>query len=375
MYTIDDIDVFVKTHNRAKFLKETLDCLVKQTIRPKKITVLDNESVDNTEEVVKTYEKNGVVYVKTFGRFGNFYKSKELADKEFFISFHDDNLIHPQFFEKALYALNNCSDISAVTCSYSLFWDSSQEGDILPKRLIDTVPLRNNFLFLNSKKEFLINNICAETYPFPKISPCIPALIARTSFLKEHEPLDELYGKANDIALYLKFVESGKLVLISDENTVFIRQHMNRDLFLDDNSLSLQQAANWISLYTKELWNEENKDIWISFLEMIYLLYPVLVKKSVKEKYSTEDFIRYLDKQNIIPRFCKEIYNDFPTLSSVRNFKKEKHELSTEDVEIIEKKSLLEKIFSVKNKKYRNPKKIKIFTFFGIKIILGEKNV
>ena len=52
MYTIDDIQIFVTTHNRASLLKETLQSILAQTVPIKNITVLDNESTDNTAEIV-----------------------------------------------------------------------------------------------------------------------------------------------------------------------------------------------------------------------------------------------------------------------------------------------------------------------------------
>ena len=112
MYTIDDIDVFIKTHNRSLFLIETIECLLHQTVSPKTITVLDNDSEDNTQEIVERYKKQGVKYIKTKGKIGNFLKAKELASKKFVVLCHDDNLIHPQYFERILFGLNSINNLS-----------------------------------------------------------------------------------------------------------------------------------------------------------------------------------------------------------------------------------------------------------------------
>ncbi len=77
--TINDIDVFIITHNRAHLLPEMIESVLAQTVVPDKITVLDNESTDNTEEVCRSYKNKNVVYVKTFGQNGNYLKSKDLA--------------------------------------------------------------------------------------------------------------------------------------------------------------------------------------------------------------------------------------------------------------------------------------------------------
>lgn len=67
MYTIDDIQIFVTTHNRASLLKETLQSILAQTVPIKNITVLDNESTDNTAEIVFQLKDRGVHYVHTTG--------------------------------------------------------------------------------------------------------------------------------------------------------------------------------------------------------------------------------------------------------------------------------------------------------------------
>ena len=72
MYTIDDIQIFVTTHNRASLLKETLQSILAQTVSIQNITVLDNESTDNTAEIVLQLKDKGVRYVHTTGFLGNF---------------------------------------------------------------------------------------------------------------------------------------------------------------------------------------------------------------------------------------------------------------------------------------------------------------
>lgn len=58
MYTVDDIEIFITTHNRANFLKESLQSLLNQSVGVKEITVLDNESTDNTKDIVTSYANN-----------------------------------------------------------------------------------------------------------------------------------------------------------------------------------------------------------------------------------------------------------------------------------------------------------------------------
>lgn len=104
MYTIDDIQIFVTTHNRASLLKETLQSILAQTVSIPNITVLDNESTDNTAEIVLQLKDKGVHYVHTTGFLGNFKKAQELVSRPYCMLFHDDNFDWTQWdeVEKAL---------------------------------------------------------------------------------------------------------------------------------------------------------------------------------------------------------------------------------------------------------------------------------
>lgn len=66
-YKTDDIQIFVISHNRAHLIKDCINSIFAQTAGVSEITVLDNESTDDTEVVVKSYKEKGVKYIKTYG--------------------------------------------------------------------------------------------------------------------------------------------------------------------------------------------------------------------------------------------------------------------------------------------------------------------
>lgn len=58
------ISVVVITRNRAEWLKDALDSLVRQSRRPDEVVVVDNASEDHTGDVVRTYgDKLDIKYV------------------------------------------------------------------------------------------------------------------------------------------------------------------------------------------------------------------------------------------------------------------------------------------------------------------------
>lgn len=62
------ISVVIPTFNRSFTIARTLDSLLSQTYREFDVTIVDDGSTDNTEEVVEPYLKDSVRYVRTSHR-------------------------------------------------------------------------------------------------------------------------------------------------------------------------------------------------------------------------------------------------------------------------------------------------------------------
>lgn len=159
MYTIDDIQIFVTTHNRASLLKETLQSILAQTVSIQNITVLDNESTDNTAEIVLQLKDKGVRYVHTTGFLGNFKKAQELVSRPYCMLFHDDDLLHPTYLENALKALNSYPNIALITTTQSAFANNSvpqMPKQVSPSHIFFTSPQKWAQYIYISAKEFRI---------------------------------------------------------------------------------------------------------------------------------------------------------------------------------------------------------------------------
>lgn len=58
-----EFSVAVHTYNRANYICETIDSILAQTLKPKEIIIVDDDSNDNTEDVLKKYG-NQIIYKK-----------------------------------------------------------------------------------------------------------------------------------------------------------------------------------------------------------------------------------------------------------------------------------------------------------------------
>ena len=59
---VSDISVVIPTHNRCELLKRAISSVLNQTIRFKKIIVVDNGSTDNTFETISSLFP-GITYI------------------------------------------------------------------------------------------------------------------------------------------------------------------------------------------------------------------------------------------------------------------------------------------------------------------------
>ena len=116
---IEDLDIYILSHNREQFLFKTIESLFNQSIQPKKITILDNGSdkklihnISNLRDkrirLKKTDTNKGVVW--------NFNRAIKEAKALYTIILHDDDIIHYQYLEHVLKLLNLFPGIGLI-CS------------------------------------------------------------------------------------------------------------------------------------------------------------------------------------------------------------------------------------------------------------------
>ena len=110
----DKLQIILITYNRAKHVQKTFEQLLKD-ISPVKffdILVLDNNSTDNTKEIVEEFQKKyaNIKYSKNrynLGISGNIAKAMEVASKEYVWIIADDDKFDFSNWNEVEYAINN----------------------------------------------------------------------------------------------------------------------------------------------------------------------------------------------------------------------------------------------------------------------------
>ena len=126
------LDVFILSYNRADFLLETLESLKAQTFQNFRIIVLDNASTDNSAEVVRSFSqtRSATLYQQpaNIGWLDNFLKVGSLAEADWVMAFHDDDIIHPRYIEYAIAALERHPDCRLIASNYVGVYKTSLEA-------------------------------------------------------------------------------------------------------------------------------------------------------------------------------------------------------------------------------------------------------
>jgi glycosyltransferase involved in cell wall biosynthesis len=116
------LDIFILSYNRADFLRETLESLQAQTFQDFRIIVLDNASTDHTAEVVRDFSQKRPAILHqhptNIGWLDNFLKVGSLAEADWVMAFHDDDIIHPRYIECAMAALDRHPDCRLIGSNY-----------------------------------------------------------------------------------------------------------------------------------------------------------------------------------------------------------------------------------------------------------------
>lgn len=117
------VSVLIPTYNSAIYLDEAIQSVLHQTFQDYELIIVDNQSTDNTDEVVSKYlTNNKVAYYKNetnIGMAGNWNQCLQYASGEYIKLLCSDDKFHPQLLEKFVAVLDDHPTVSVVT-SYKI---------------------------------------------------------------------------------------------------------------------------------------------------------------------------------------------------------------------------------------------------------------
>ena len=115
-----EILTVVPVYNGEKFIRQTLESVARQTLRPDRVIVLDNCSTDRTEQIVTGFRAIKCEWIRNpsnIGLFGNCNRALEFAPRaKYFHLLCADDLISPKFYEVLTRELEPCDGLGLAYC-------------------------------------------------------------------------------------------------------------------------------------------------------------------------------------------------------------------------------------------------------------------
>ncbi len=107
-----NIITVIPVYNGEKFIRQTLESIAGQTLRPDRVIVLDNCSTDGTEKIVKGFQAIQCEWFRNasnLGLFGNCNRALEFAPETNYLHLCcADDLVEPIFYQRLTDDLKSC---------------------------------------------------------------------------------------------------------------------------------------------------------------------------------------------------------------------------------------------------------------------------
>jgi len=156
--------VCIPTYNRAPFLKEAIESVLSQTYSDFQLVIYDDGSTDETEEVVRSFKDERILYYRASENRGRPYARNsciDLSENEWIVWLDDDDKMEPELLSRYALAINKYSQVK-------IFY---------PKLFYLKNELSGNTVLINCHDHFanrreIIRNLM-KTPPIPNPGVCI----------------------------------------------------------------------------------------------------------------------------------------------------------------------------------------------------------
>lgn len=205
--------ICIPAYNAEATISKTLDSLIKQTYKNIIVKVIDNNSQDNTVQIVKTYvDKYKWIqlfeYRITVPANENFDRCIEQAEGEYTCIFHSDDVYLATIIEKEVNFLLQHEEVGAVfTYANIINEDDKKISEILPNQ---NLLIKESYEFVELIPLFLKYNNCFVT----------PSAMVRTEIYKNEiikHKRDKSFGDAFDVDVWLRILKKHKIGFIYEK--------------------------------------------------------------------------------------------------------------------------------------------------------------
>jgi len=182
------IGVVVATFNGKKFIKEQLDSMLGQTLKPDLILIVDDCSTDNTPEIIQKYtehHQNIRFYQneQNLGWIKNFEKGISLCDTDYIVLSDQDDIWFPEKIEKCYRAMTSADNVGLCLYNVELIhedgerigktlWEWSNKNYIMSKLEAQQILAETRTPNIGNGHFFFNSELKKHLLPFPGENHC-----------------------------------------------------------------------------------------------------------------------------------------------------------------------------------------------------------
>ena len=197
-----NIEIFLKSLNRKEWLREALQTIYAQTLKPAKITILDNGSKIDVQESLKAdIEAGKITWVGPEGKntqFWNFKRALTLQQSPYALIMHDDDRLLPNFCERQSKFLDENPTVVAVGPRAIRIDEFGKQHEIF-----------NSTSFEMTETVFLKNSAEAAAFYCNSFVPW-PGYVYRKG-APQITLIKEKHGKCTDVVFMVDLAASGSI--------------------------------------------------------------------------------------------------------------------------------------------------------------------
>lgn len=289
------IKIIILTRNRPDLLLKTVGSILKQSFKDIIIVISDNSSDNQTQKIIeqKFSHIDNLQYIKREPTFKNFFEHANKAisevDTQYFMLFHDDDLMLPNLVKILAQTLDMHPNLIAVAANaYNIDTNDSIIDKFTPSKKRKLIKSPNDLINLYSHNKSL---------PFP-------SYMYRTSYVNKIQFDSNKGGKYSDSCFILDLLQKGDIMLLFDCYGMLYR----RSDFQDSHFIDVKARCKQIKYFAKQSNIKYNSLIITKWrLKEIYTYY-YLENKPIRKVV-----IKLFFKNRLYKLFLKSIIKKFVT--------------------------------------------------------------
>lgn len=283
------VGIYIPTFNRGKYIKQTVKTLLNQTHKNICITVVDNASVDDTEEIVRSIIDSRINYIKNeinIGAINNFNKCIDISlanNDQFMCIFHSEDLYSKEIVEKELRLILKSDDIGVVFSNLRFVDENNNDLPRVFEKRYDTDIILS--------EQDLIETTLA--YGTPLVCP---TFMARTIIFKAIGYFDNRYVYAGDTDFYFRVSKVFRIGIIN-EVLIKYRVSSTQESFKElTNRKDISEEFVLLNSIKNEYANTIDKNTLCAYNQRLSKEYLCLVQLALLKDWRREKIVEYSNR-------------------------------------------------------------------------------